>query len=187
MSPQLARRVALLGGFAFVLFAALFFRLWFLQVLSGEDYVSQAAQNRVRKIRIEAPRGDIVDRNGKTLVKTRQAAVVQVLPGELPESERALAGAYGAAVSASERARLAAADRLRALERRRRRADRADRRLSPRQRRERRRLARASKRARAVPVPPMPADPKVRRLYGRLGRILDVHPRTIHRRVIQQV
>ena len=37
MSPQLARRVAILGGFAFVLFAALFFRLWFLQVLSGED------------------------------------------------------------------------------------------------------------------------------------------------------
>src|SRR3954454_22661052 len=86
MWPQLARRVAILGGFAFVLFAALFFRLWFLQVLSGEDYVSQAAQNRVRRIRIEAPRGDIVDRNGKTLVKTRQAAVVQILPSPAPAS-----------------------------------------------------------------------------------------------------
>src|SRR5215213_10346719 len=141
MSPQLARRVAILGGFAFVLFAALFFRLWFLQVLSGEDYVSQAAQNRVRKIRIEAPRGDIVDRNGKTMVETRQAAVVQVLPGRLPPSERNVAARYGSAVSASERARLAAGDRLRRLERR---VKRSKRELSKAQRRKRHRLAVAS-------------------------------------------
>jgi penicillin-binding protein 2 len=191
MSPQLARRVAILGGFAFVLFAALFFRLWFLQVLSGEDYVSQAAQNRVRKVRIEAPRGDIVDRYGKTLVKTRQAAVVQILPSELPESEREIADAYGARVSAAERARLAAGDQLRTLERRWRTAakgrKKGQRRLTAAQRKERRRLTRASKQARAVAVPPMPADPKVRTLYTRLGRILEVRPRTIHRRVIQQV
>src|SRR4051794_15779754 len=140
MSPQLARRVAILGGFAFVLFAALFFRLWFLQVLSGEDYVSQAAQNRVRRIRIEAPRGDIVDRNGKTLVKTRQAAVVQLLPSQLPASERNMAAAYGTRVSASERARLAAGDQLRNLERRRRvrGPDGKVRKLTLQQRRERR-------------------------------------------------
>src|SRR3954452_23876516 len=170
MSPQLAMRVALLGGFAFVLFAALFFRLWFLQVLSGEDYVSQAAQNRVRKIRIEAPRGDIVDRNGKTLVKTRQAAVVQVLPSQLPVSERNMATSYGARVSASERARLAAGGQLRNFERRHR-VQGAKRKLTVQQRRARRRLSRATKQARAVPVPHMPADPKVHRLFGRLGRI----------------
>ena len=73
-------RVAVLGGFAFVLFAIVFFRLWFLQVLSGEDYVAQARENRVRKVRIEAPRGDIVDRNGRTLVTTRVAPVVQIVP-----------------------------------------------------------------------------------------------------------
>jgi penicillin-binding protein 2 len=183
MSPQLAVRVAVLGGFAFVLFAALFFRLWFLQVLSGDDYVSQAAQNRVRKVRIEAPRGDIVDRNGKTLVTTRQAAVVQILPNDLPASERNLAAVYGSRVSASERARLAAGDRLKAFERR----TRNVKKLSKAQRHQRRQLSRAAKRARSVPVPPMPADPRVRRLYTRLGRVLNTRPRTIHRRVIQQV
>src|SRR3954468_2934930 len=183
MSPQLAKRVAIIGGFAFVLFAALFFRLWFLQVLSGEDYVSQAAQNRVRKVRIEAPRGDIVDRNGKTLVKTRQAAVVQILPNLLPAAERDAAAAYGARVSASERERLAAGDRLREFERRTRKVKK----LTREQRRQRRRLSRASKRAQAVPVPAMPAAPTVRRLYRRLGHVLDMRPRTIHRRVIQQV
>ena len=75
ITPQLALRVALLGGFAFVLFAIVFFRLWFLQVLTGEDYVSQARENRVRKVRIEAPRGDIVDRNNRKLVRTRVAPV----------------------------------------------------------------------------------------------------------------
>src|SRR5215207_9911489 len=102
MSPQLARRVAILGGIALALFAALFFRLWFLQVLSGDDYVSQAAQNKVRKIRIEAPRGNVVDRNDKPLIRTRQAAVVQILPSQLPESERTAAAEYGSKVSASE-------------------------------------------------------------------------------------
>ncbi len=188
MSPQLARRVAILGGVALVLFAALFFRLWFLEILSGESYVSQAAQNRVRKIRIEAPRGDIVDRNDKPLVKTRQAAVVQVLPNLLPAAERDLAAAYGRRVSAAERARLAAKARLRDFERTRGKGPKKKkRRLNPAQKRQRHALVRASSKAKAVSLPPIPADPRVRQLFNRLGRILGVRPSTIHRRVIQQV
>ena len=61
ITPQLAVRVAVLGGVAFVLFAIVFFRPWFLQVLTGQEYVSQARENRVRKVAIEAPRGDIVE------------------------------------------------------------------------------------------------------------------------------
>src|SRR3954467_11366412 len=108
LTPQLAVRVAVLGGFAFVLFAIVFFRLWFLQVLSGDDYVSQARENRVRKIKIEAPRGDIVDRDGNVLVATRIAAVVQIIPSQLPESELKVADDYRAALSGAERVRLAA-------------------------------------------------------------------------------
>src|SRR3954467_14823558 len=106
ITPQLAWRVAVLGGLAFVLFGIVFFRLWFLQVLTGEDYVSQARENRVRKVRIEAPRGDIVDRNGATLVKTRVAPVVQVVPSQLPESVLKVADAYRQARAGVEGARL---------------------------------------------------------------------------------
>ena len=88
ITPQLAVRVAVLGGIAFVLFAVVFFRLWFLQVLSGDDYVTQARENRVRKVKIEAPRGDIVDRDGNRLVRTRVAPVVQIVP-ERPARGRA--------------------------------------------------------------------------------------------------
>src|SRR5881398_2584743 len=56
---------------ALVLFAVVFFRLWYLQVLSGDQYVSQANQNQVREVRIQAPRGDIVDRNGAKVVVNR--------------------------------------------------------------------------------------------------------------------
>src|SRR5919199_714517 len=100
ITPQLAVRVAILGGFAFVLFAIVFFRLWFLQVLTGEEYVSQARDNRVRKVRIEAPRGDIVDRNDRVLVKTKVAAVVQVVPSVLPAAVLAQADAYRKALAA---------------------------------------------------------------------------------------
>ena len=45
MTPQLALRVALIGGLALLLFAVIFFRLWFLQVLTGSQYVAQAQSN----------------------------------------------------------------------------------------------------------------------------------------------
>src|SRR5919106_3659883 len=94
ITPQLAMRVAVLGGVAFVAFAIIFFRLWFLQVLTGDEYVSQARENRVRKVKIEAPRGNIVDRNGKELVKTRAAPVVQILPNSVPPAELEAADRY---------------------------------------------------------------------------------------------
>ncbi len=185
ITPQLAVRVALLGGFAFVLFAIVFFRLWFLQVLSGEDYVAKARENRVRKVRIEAPRGDIVDRDGRVLVKTRIAPVVQIVPGSLPDSVLQEADAFRKARGEAEKARLAAADQLHSLER-----DIQERKHGPTktQRRERRRLSRAARQARAVPIPPLPADEvKQRRLYRRLGRVIRVKPNRIHERVIEGV
>ena len=68
ITPQLALRVAILGGVAFALFAIVFFRLWYLQVLSGDKFLAQATVNRVREVSIQAPRGRIVDRNGKVIV-----------------------------------------------------------------------------------------------------------------------
>jgi penicillin-binding protein 2 len=84
LTPQLALRVTLLGGFALTMFAIILFRLWFLQVLSGSEYVAQAKQNRTRKVLVAAPRGEIVDRNGAVLVRSRQATAVQIVPTQLP-------------------------------------------------------------------------------------------------------
>ncbi|HEX4484339.1 MAG TPA: penicillin-binding protein 2 [Solirubrobacteraceae bacterium] len=84
VSPQLALRVAILGGFALAMFAIIFFRLWFLQVLSGEQYVQQANANRARDLPIAAPRGEILDREGQPIVASRTTNAVQVVPSALP-------------------------------------------------------------------------------------------------------
>ena len=149
ITPQLAVRVAVFGGIAFVLFSVLFFRLWFLQVLTGDDYVVQARENRIRKVKIEAPRGNIVDRDGKTLVKTRAAPVVQILPNSVPDPELDAAETYRERLAASEGRRLAAARELRALERR----LHADGRRSRRVERTQLRRLRAQARRAASPTP----------------------------------
>ena len=87
MSPGLALRIAILGGLALVMFAIVFFRLWYLQVLSGDHYLAQADNNRVREIKTAAPRGKIIDRNGHTLVDNRLAQVVEIEPDKLPRSQ----------------------------------------------------------------------------------------------------
>jgi penicillin-binding protein 2 len=84
LTPQLALRVALIGSFALAMFAIIFFRLWFLQVLSGEKYVAQAATNRLRYIDIPAPRGEILDQSGNVLVNSKQATGVELSPEQLP-------------------------------------------------------------------------------------------------------
>jgi penicillin-binding protein 2 len=85
LSPQLAVRVAIIGGAALVLFAVVFFRLWYLQVLSGDQYRAEANNNRVREITVQAPRGRIVDRNGRILVDNRIAFAVTLSPDKIPK------------------------------------------------------------------------------------------------------
>ncbi|HWW67020.1 MAG TPA: penicillin-binding protein 2 [Solirubrobacterales bacterium] len=80
----LALRIAVVGGLALALFAMLFFRLWDLQVLSGPKYLAEANNNRTREFRVIAPRGYILDRNGKVLVDNRTSLALQVNPQKLP-------------------------------------------------------------------------------------------------------
>ena len=100
ITPQLALRIAILGGIALVLFAIVFFRLWYLQVLSGDQYLQQARDNRVRELRVQAPRGDVLDRDGNVLVENRAATVVQLDPEALPAAERDAAATWGQQMTA---------------------------------------------------------------------------------------
>src|SRR5688500_170963 len=68
------------------MFAVIFFRLWYLQVLSGDNYVAAARENRVREIKVQAPRGEIVDRHGQELVVNRSSFSIKLTPDKLPPS-----------------------------------------------------------------------------------------------------
>jgi penicillin-binding protein 2 len=87
-TPQMALRVALLGALALIVFCALFFRLWALQVISGDRYLEDARNNQVRTFRLQAPRGSIVDRNGTVLVSNVPGTLVQVWPAALADIPR---------------------------------------------------------------------------------------------------
>jgi penicillin-binding protein 2 len=88
VSPQLALRVAVLGGLALIMFGIVFFRLWYLQILTGEQYVQQATANTVRYLPIAAPRGQILDREGNVVVTSKVTNAVQIVPSELPPEGR---------------------------------------------------------------------------------------------------
>lgn len=82
-APSLGVRIGLLAVVVVVLFSLLGFRLWFLQILSGDSYVKLANNNRVREVSLEAPRGVIYDRGGKILVENKPGLGVGILPMDL--------------------------------------------------------------------------------------------------------
>jgi penicillin-binding protein 2 len=84
-------RVGVLLLIALVLFGVLAFRLWFLQILSGDEFVAYAKDNRVREVVVEAPRGVVYDRNGQIVVENRAGLSVGLLPMSMydPEEEPA--------------------------------------------------------------------------------------------------
>lgn len=71
-------RLGIVAVVCFALFAALFARLWYLQVLSPDDFVQAAEANRLRTVQVEAPRGRILDRDGNVLVDNRASTTVTV-------------------------------------------------------------------------------------------------------------
>jgi len=52
------------------IFLILAYGLWRLQVSQSDSYASLAEKNRTRDVPILAPRGRILDRNGRTIVTT---------------------------------------------------------------------------------------------------------------------
>jgi penicillin-binding protein 2 len=60
------------------LFATLFARLWYLQVMTSADARVAADQNRIRTVSQQAPRGRILDRNGKVIVGNRVSIQVTI-------------------------------------------------------------------------------------------------------------
>jgi len=54
-----------------LLFGILFSRLWYLQIIQGTQYLKKSEENRIRLLRVKAPRGIISDTDGFALVRNR--------------------------------------------------------------------------------------------------------------------
>ena len=80
-TQNLKARMAIIHGLVIAILAVLGARLYFLQVVNGDYYAERAENQRVRHLRIPAPRGAIFDRNGKLLVDSRSTYNI-ILSGE---------------------------------------------------------------------------------------------------------
>ncbi|VXB85525.1 penicillin-binding protein 2 [Nocardioides sp. AX2bis] len=80
MSPAHRSRLRLVvvQALVFSLFATLFVRLYYLQVVSGDEYTARAAAQSVREIVVQPERGLIVDDQGRPLVANRTSWTVAV-------------------------------------------------------------------------------------------------------------
>ena len=92
MNPDGLRfRMTALGVVVACLFGALFVRLWYLQVLNNSQFQVAAQHNGVQILYTPAPRGRILDRNGKVIVDntlidvlTVDRAVIKKHPSVIP-------------------------------------------------------------------------------------------------------
>ena len=69
-------RLRIFAFIALILFGALFTRLWYLQGIEAEVFQDQAEALVLREVFEEAPRGRILDRNGRVLVDNKVVDVV---------------------------------------------------------------------------------------------------------------
>jgi penicillin-binding protein 2 len=77
-SDRARMRLTIIGVVTGCLFSALFARLWYLQVIAAPAAQAAAASNGVRLVYEEAPRGRILDRQGRVIVDNKVVQVITV-------------------------------------------------------------------------------------------------------------
>src|ERR687896_749177 len=70
-TQNLRARMTIIQGVVIAILVVLGVRLYILQVVNGDYYAERAENQRIRLLRIPAPRGAILDRHGKLLVNSR--------------------------------------------------------------------------------------------------------------------
>lgn len=88
LTPQTAVRIAILGGIAMSLLGLLLVRLWFLQVISEEEYSARAEGNRLRTVITQPARGNILTRDGRPLVQNKLGENIVASPRDLSGENR---------------------------------------------------------------------------------------------------
>lgn len=89
MKEQSILRLQVFKWFLTALLVTLIARLFFIQVLTGEDYAQLADENRIREVTTLAVRGLILDQAGRPLVENRTSLVITVdreTINELPDN-----------------------------------------------------------------------------------------------------
>jgi penicillin-binding protein 2 len=95
---SLTIRLSVLQYLVAVIFAGLAVCFWIFQIAQHQKFLETAENNRTRKLPLPAPRGVLLDRDGKVLVEnhsTLNIALVREQTKNIPEVLRILAAATG--------------------------------------------------------------------------------------------
>jgi penicillin-binding protein 2 len=71
-------------------FVVIFVRLFYLQIIEGEEYRRQSEINSIRLQSVDAPRGLIYDRNGSLLVDNRPSFDLSIIPRDAKPIDQTL-------------------------------------------------------------------------------------------------
>jgi penicillin-binding protein 2 len=89
--PELTRRLVVVGAVAALVVALLVSRLWYLQIMRGEENRRISESNRIRLTRLPAARGLVYDRFGELLVDNRPSFDVLLVPEDARDRGATLA------------------------------------------------------------------------------------------------
>ena len=87
---ELSTRIAMTGSLVLVAFMLVLARLWFLQLVKGEEMRSLSEHNRIRLVRVASARGVVYDRHGEILVDNRPSFDVVFVPEDAPDRKATL-------------------------------------------------------------------------------------------------
>lgn len=83
-------RQLLIPGVIFLFLAIYFVRLWYLQVVVSDDLKAEATRTGEISVAVLAPRGQIVDREKRTVAGIQPRWVVTAVPREVKKNEKAI-------------------------------------------------------------------------------------------------
>jgi penicillin-binding protein 2 len=92
-------RVRVAAVLVVLLFGGFVMRLFHLQVVEGEELRRRSDKNSIRLVDLDAPRGEVLDREGRVIATWRPSRALRVIPNDVAQRERtfiALAGLIGA-------------------------------------------------------------------------------------------
>jgi penicillin-binding protein 2 len=84
---QLKKRTDIATLVIIFFIAVIIARLWFLQIYSGSQYREKADNNRVRMLDIVAPRGNILDAEGRTIITNRPSFNIVWVKEDSPDPD----------------------------------------------------------------------------------------------------
>lgn len=87
---MLKKRIDIATATVILMVIVLIVRLWFLQINQGVEYTKLSENNRIRAHKTIAPRGNILDRNGKIMTTNRPSFNIVWVREDAPNPDRVI-------------------------------------------------------------------------------------------------